>query len=154
MQIFFIDSISESVNRDNYLKLELINKKRGVQGNNIHQNYSFNTLKGTTVKRFKDVVIGHTAKNKTPLYYQLILGNHVVVVSAKYNNKNKSWEYKFFDPNYGVAMINKQVDFFSYLDGHIKKIAKESKIPIFENDYNIAVSEFVKNGNSGIDFKK
>ncbi|HIE0658329.1 MULTISPECIES: anthrax toxin-like adenylyl cyclase domain-containing protein [unclassified Providencia] len=151
---FFIDSISESVNRDNYLKLELINKKRGVQGNNIHQNYSFNTLKGTTVKRFKDVVIGHTAKNKTPLYYQLILGNHVVVVSAKYNNKNKSWEYKFFDPNYGVAMINKQVDFFSYLDSHIKKIAKESKIPIFENDYNIAVSEFVKNGNSGIDFKK
>ncbi len=151
---FFIDSISESINRDNYLKLELTNNQRGIKGNNIHQNYSFNTLEGTTVKRFKDVIIAHTAKNKTPLYYQLILGNHAVVISAKYNNKNQSWEYSFFDPNSGVTTINKQIDFFSYLDDHIKINAEKNKIPIFDNDYNITVSEFKKNGNSGSGFKK
>lgn len=145
---FFINILTEDIQRDNYLKLESHNYRKGASLDTKNNNYTEHLVSNDTLNNFKKKLILHTQKSHDSFLVKFCSARHAMAVSAIYSKYSKSWNYTFFDPNSGVVKFNNQENFINHIDFYVKMNAQQYGFkPLKGNDYEIKIFELKENNN-------
>ncbi|MEY0597280.1 anthrax toxin-like adenylyl cyclase domain-containing protein [Providencia alcalifaciens] len=149
----FINTISEVIQRDNYLELEDNRNGKGVQVVDS-KNFTTHLANETTLSRFKEKIYSHINTSDQPLLIKFCSASHAMAISIIYDQKTKVWTYKFFDPDTGVMTFNKKDSFISYIDTFVKINADKYRFSkVKNNDYKIRTFSFNPSDSIGRPFQ-
>ncbi|WP_322957901.1 anthrax toxin-like adenylyl cyclase domain-containing protein [Providencia huashanensis] len=149
----FINTISEVIQRDNYLELEDNRNGKGVQVVDS-KNFTTHLANETTLSRFKEKIYSHINTSNQPLLIKFCSASHAMAISIIYDQKTKVWTYKFFDPDTGVMTFNKKDSFISYIDTFVKINADKYRFSkVKNNDYKIRTFSFNPSDSIGRPFQ-
>ena len=145
---FFINILNDDIQRDNYLKLESHNYRKGASVDTKRHNYTEHLVNNNSLNDFKKKLISQTQTSHESILVKFCTPRHAMAVSAVYDKDSKLWNYTFFDPNNGVIKFNNQDDFIGYLDLYVKMNAQKYGFKLLKNnDYEIKTFELKENNN-------
>lgn len=131
---FFVDVIMTSVQRDLYLELDKFNKERGIANPDSHLvNYGNQGFYEVTARKIGSRLKEHTGHSTDPFLYHFSSEQHSMAISANYDDKNKTWKYRLFDPNAGIYTTEEQQTFIDFISYFISENKEYYNFSSFEN---------------------
>ncbi|HHR5881881.1 TPA: anthrax toxin-like adenylyl cyclase domain-containing protein [Providencia alcalifaciens] len=142
---FAKEMILKSIAYDEYHYQKEVNKINGIDLNlKLHSyNGRLSYRNEINLNEFIDKISNHTRSSKEIQLFEFKAPAHSMALSVNYNEKTKSWDYAFFDPNYGVLKYYNENDFNKFLTDFVEKHADYYGFPKDKDGgYVVAFSEF------------
>lgn len=131
---FFVDVIITDVQRDLYLELESYNRKRGIANSRQNiSNYGNQGLYEIKLSELSSSLMEHTRNSKEPFLCHFSSEQHSMAISVNYDDENKNWKYRFFDPNAGTYMADEHQVFVDFIEHFISMNKENYNFSSFEN---------------------
>lgn len=145
---FSKEMILKSLDFDNYKIQKENNRKNGVSLDLDNHNYNGRESYRSEINlsEFIHKISSHTNKSQEILLFEFKAVNHSMALVVNYNQKTQSWDYNFFDPNYGVFKYYDEASFKTFIIDFVDKQADYYGFLRKENgDFGIGYSSFNKN---------
>ncbi|UBX48088.1 RTX toxin [Providencia alcalifaciens] len=142
---FAKEMVLKSIEYDEYYYQKEINKINGIDLNPKLHSYNgrVSYRNEINLNKFIEKISNHTKSSKETQLFEFKAPAHSMALSINYNERTKSWDYAFFDPNYGVLKYYNESDFNVFLVDFVEKhvdyygFSKDK-----DGKYVIAFSEF------------
>lgn len=151
--IYFIHTVSDKIQRDNYLKIYNMKNRKGTYIDNTHNSYNYTQHLpiNSSINKLKKTLRMHVESSKESLYYKVSSLRHAMAITVCYDENELKWVYKFFDPNGGEVSFSQIDKFISFIDGFVKRNAEKYFFRELGNgDYEVDLYKIVPNGNKDI----
>lgn len=154
--IYFVHTVSDKIQRDNYLKIDNIKNWKGAYIDNTHNSYNYTQHLpiNSSINKLKKTLRMHVESSKESLYYKVSSLRHAMAITVCYDENEFKWVYKFFDPNGGEVSFSQIDKFISFIDGFVKRNAEKYFFRELGNgDYEVDLYKIIPNGNKDIVYK-
>ncbi|HEQ1858654.1 TPA: RTX toxin [Providencia alcalifaciens] len=146
---FFREMVSKSIQWENHIYQEQLNKQSGIKLNDYYHSYieRDSMREAVTLGQFIEKIDKHTQSSYQQLLFEFSSENHAMAISVKYAESSQSWEYTFFDSNIGIIKHETKKDFKEFIKGFVQEKSDYYKFTKADNgEYIITYSQFdVKN---------